>query len=474
MSKQFKVASFEQTEDHLERFNRSINQVRSQVAEAERRAKNVAREEANKRANELRREISVLEYNLNDQLSNVSDEVRLNYIEHKKSLANQANQFNQQLANLKDWTRNSLDSLHSEMDNRFAEQQTQINFNRQAIQDIYNRENDREKQAQLRLNDLKELLDVFDKNNNHNKFAEGKYAQLIRRFNYTKDLPSQSIIANTSQITNTIFDLEEQIAKEKMIFESIHNQTLSIAEELLLEINNNRSNLYFIDENGKEIKDEEGNQLQVEVDFWTEDEYSKIEMQLKSIKAELESQKESPELDKEELELFQEQLSNLKDQQEKLVILACEKGLLSMDRDDIANDILEAFEKQGFLLKSEWDKTEETSIFYEGNSEKSTKDDQRESIAINILNDVGTELTIRVVPNGRKNIIHFHRNDNRNMTQQEYMELLEEVKKIIEDNGNGYKMGQMKAPKIGDVRIEELADMNALRKGLKKEIKNIK
>lgn len=470
MSRTYKVSTFEQAEDQINRVHNSINAVRSQVAEAERRARNAAREEANKRARVLRQEISNLEYNLNAQLANVSDEVRRNYIEHKKALASQANHFNQQLSNLQDWTQASLDQLSSEMNERFEEQQTQIDSNRQAIKNIYEREQNLELQAQQRLNDLEELLTAFDKNNNHDKYANGRFNQLKRRLQSinSTDVPSQSKIAEAISITNDIFDLEEEIAREKMIFESIHNQTLSIAEELLLEINNNRTNLFFTDENGKELENEEGNKLQVEVDFWTEDEYSKLENQAKAIKAELETKKELPELDKDELKIFQDQLAELKDQQEKLVLLACEKGLLSMDRDDIANDILEAFEKQGFWLK------EDDSIFYEGNIEKKTTNDQRESIAINVENNIGTELTIRIVPEGMQNKIHFHRNDNRDMTQQEYMELLEEVQNVIEGAGNGYKMGELKTPNVGDVKIEELADMNALRRGLKKDTKNIK
>lgn len=470
MSRTYKVSTFEQAEDQINRVHNSINAVRSQVAESEKRARNAAREEANRRARELRQEINNLEYNLNAQLANVSNEVRRNYIEHKKALANQANQFNQQLSNLQDWTQDSLNKLSFEMNERFEEQQTQIDSNRQAIQNIYEREHNLELQAQQRLNDLEGLLSALDKNNNHDKYANGRFIQLERRLQSinSPDVPSQSRIAEAISITNDIFDLEEEIAREKMIFESVHNQTLGIAEELLLEINNNRTNLFFTDENGQELENEEGNQLQVEVDFWTEDEYTKLETKANKIKVELETKKESPELDKEELKRFQDQLAQLKDEQEKLVLLACEKGLLSMDRDDIANDILEAFEKQGFWLK------EDDYIFYEGNSEKGTKDDQRESIAINIVNDVETELTIRIVPEGMQNKIHFHRNDNRDMTQQEYMELLEEVQKVIEGAGNGYKMGELKTPNVGDVRIEELADMNALRKGLKKETKNIK
>src|SRR5690606_29751311 len=130
-----------------------------------------------------------------------------------------ANHFNQQLSKLQDWTQASLDQLSSEMNERFEEQQTQIDSNRQAIQNIYEREQNLELQAQQRLNDLEELLTAFDKNNNHDKYANGRFNQLKRRLQSinSPDVPSQSKIAEAISITNDIFDLEEEIAREKMI-----------------------------------------------------------------------------------------------------------------------------------------------------------------------------------------------------------------------------------------------------------------
>lgn len=470
MSRTYKVASFDQAEAHINRAMNSINAVQNQVANAERRAKNAAREEVKKRAKKIQKDLKILENNLNYQMAEISEEVRQNYIAHKIALENQANEFNQQLSTLQDWTQTSLNNLASDMNQKFGEQQNQIDACVKNIQNIYDREKDLTKQANDRLQDLNGLLMTFDQNNNHEKYAEGRYRQLIRRFEDINgsNVPSQSVIMGAISITNDIFDLEEEIAKEKLVFESVYNQTLSIAKELLEIMKNNRTNLYFTNENGQKLEDEDGNHIQIEVNFWTDNQYSVLEKQAQQIHTELIKKEQNPELNRELLLQLQQQLHEIKIEQERLVLTACEKGILSTNRGEIAEDILEAFEQQGFWLKES-----EDSFFYEGNKEKNTQYDYREGVVINLINDIGTELTIRIVPERKKNKIHFHRNDNRDMTEQEYMELLEEVQQIIEGNEE-YKMSSFKTPNVGDVRIDELADINALRRGLSNQTKSIK
>lgn len=471
MSRTLKISTLDQAEDYINRQNNQLNNLKSQLNGVESRAKQEAREEARRRVQVVQQNMDIMEHTLNNQLSGLDSEMRSNYQEHRRALRQQAIEFNANLNNLQDWTESTINNLRNDVNNKFQEQQGQIDNNRQRINNIFQKEADLKKQAQLRLNNLKVLLDIVDKNNNHDKYANGEWLQIKRRVDTLSNssLPAEAVIAQTLGITNDLYDLEEKISKEKTIFEAKHNAILKLAQELLKTMHDNRTELYFTDEEGKELKDENDNKIQIEVDFWTENEYQKLEKNAKTLEKELIDTKENVELDDNRLDDLHNSIEQIKRKQNDLVVIACEKGLASEERIIISDDLVNAFMEQGFSLKNGIE-----SHNYMGSEENKTETDLREGVMAVLKNGVGTEITLIIHPDktGTKNHIIFHRNNDQNdLTEEEYMASLEKVRKFIEDRG--YNMGNLTAPKgTGDVRLEALADENALKKvGLKKELK---
>jgi len=469
MSRTLKISTIQEAEDYINRQNRQISNLQFQLSIVEEKAKNEARAEAARRIDQMQAEMQQLERQLTSQLNEMDTEMRNNYLEHRRMLREQEQNFNNQFSQLKDWTAQEINNLREDVKRQFNEQQKQIDSNRKSIESILRNQQRNVEQAQIRLNNLLQLLNIIDKNNNHEKYAPGqldKIRRRIRTLQYPK-IPAESIIAQTLNITNDLYDLEEEIIKERLIFDAKYNLTLEKAEELIKIMQKNRNDLYFTDENGEEIKDEEGNKFKIEVDYWTNGKYSDIEGQVKKLEKELVENKDKVELDNERLDQILKKIQDLKTQQEELVILATRRGLASEARVRISEEIINAFMKQGYWLKDGIE-----SHNYMGSEKEST--DMREGVVAVLKNGIGTEITLIIQPSedGTKNNIVFHRNDDNELTQVEYMRTLNEIKEII--NEGGYKMEEPKIPeKIGDKKIEDLVDISALKKtGLSDVLKN--
>ncbi|MBC8755986.1 hypothetical protein H2O64_15010 [Kordia sp. YSTF-M3] len=470
MSRTFKVASFDQTERYINELKTQQRNLQSQMNSVEKNAKNAARKEAEKRAQELRHEIDLMERNLENQLGNLSAEMKSNYLEHKRDLNTKTKEFQRNISDLKNWTKQSLHILKTEVDSKFQEQQSQINHNRGKLNEIFQKEANAKEQAEKNLKDLVALVKIIEGNTNHQKFAEGELHKINSRIKhlFESDIPSESVISNAFSITNDLYDLETDIIKKENLFNVRHTMILNQAQELLKIMNHNRNELYFKDEEGNELRDDNDEKIQVEVNFWTENEYQKTEDLVKELETELIEKKKAPELDNARLDEITDTLEIFKKKQETLVITACERGLASEERIVISDDLIQAFLEQGFELKDGI-----ASHNFMGNEENNTETDQREGVVAVLKNGVGTEITLIIQPDRtkKKNKIIFHRNDEHDLSEREYTEYLQKINDYIESKG--YDMGELSAPKgIGDVRLEALADVNALKKvGLGKKLK---
>jgi hypothetical protein len=484
MSKEIKISSFDQTENHLITQRRQLEALQRQQGQIAEEAKRAAQSEANRRIAEIRVEQQQQETRFNNQVTGLSAEMANMNRSHQSAIQGlrkesitliekQGKDFDHRIGNLQDWTKKSLDALGREFQESMDElstsvniafegQQKQIDEVRTNVERLYDKEANEQKRAELMLKDLRIMVEAIDQTTLHQKYMPDRLNQLNRRLQNAENshLPAAATIAAAHGIMNDLFDLQENIIKEQIRFEAFHNAVLNAANELLGIMRSSKTPV---------IKDDDGNEYEIgEINYWTNGEYSKLQSETEAFKEELETGKSSVELNEKRVKEILERISAINLEQAQLIELAIVRGLASEDRVKIGEDIIIAMENQGYFLQKLDDKS--PAFNYMGGE---TENDQREGIFAVLKNGVGTEITVIIHPNEdlTKNNIIFNRNDNLNLTEEEYTRQLKEIGKILKNEG--YDMGDLKAPAgTGDHRQIELADPNALsRTGIKKELK---
>jgi hypothetical protein len=470
MSRSIKISTIEQAEDYINRQGNHLRSLEHQMNNVEREAKETARREAEKRVNALRREMESMEDNFNFKIQGLEDDIAEMDLAHRQAMKKQSEEFYKNLSQLRDWTEQSIDELESRVEVKFEKQQKQIEQQKQRIDALYQKERDENQKAKFMLRDLKILVAAIGERCNHNKFAEGRWKQLnedVQRLS-SSNVPASSIISQAMNLTNALWHMEEDVLKAQLKFEVIHNLILNEATELLQTMSKNRTDVYYTDEEGKRIQDENGKDIKLEIDFWTKDDYKILEERAKDLKNEIETKKEHPNLTEERLKEIRRELNDIKQQQTDLVKLALKRGFASEERVQISEDIINALEEQGFTL-SKFDNGEFAHDYMKGE----ILADQREGVFAVLKNGNGMEVSVIIHPDESltSNHIVFQRNDESNLTPDELRRSIEGVKKIIESKG--YKMGDVASPKgTGDSKQIELADANALAKtGINKNLK---
>ena len=470
MSRSIKISTIEQAEDYINRQGNHLRSLEHQMNNVEREAKETARREAEKRVNALRREMESMEDNFNFKIQGLEDDIAEMDLAHRQAMKKQSEEFYKNLSQLRDWTEQSIDELESRVEVKFEKQQKQIEQQKQRIDALYQKERDENQKAKFMLRDLKILVAAIGERCNHNKFAEGRWKQLnedVQRLS-SSNVPASSIISQAMNLTNALWHMEEDVLKAQLKFEVIHNLILNEATELLQTMSKNRTDVYYTNEEGKRIQDENGKDIKLEIDFWTKDDYKILEERAKDLKNEIETKKEHPNLTEERLKEIRRELNDIKQQQNDLVKLALKRGFASEERVQISEDIINALEEQGFTL-SKLDNGEFAHDYMKGE----ILADQREGVFAVLKNGNGMEVSVIIHPDESltSNHIVFQRNDESNLTPDELRRSIEGVKKIIESKC--YKMGDVASTKgTGDSKQIELADANALAKtGINKNLK---
>jgi hypothetical protein len=515
MSRTIKITNLNQAEDIINRQNNQINRLNAQLSQVETNARLEAQRAA---ATQISTERAAMNARLNQSINNLNNKMQREIdaekrerlrvdLEHRKllqkqendfyarlekektvvqqKLQQQSNDFNKRINETRDWTRglvndlqkeisetrdwtgNLIRDLNTKVNESFKEQQKEIDKVRNRIDNLYEKDaNDRTKANKL-IADIIERAQTADRNLLHRKFAPGRLSQIERAINNIKtDDPAATNIATVRNITNDLFILEDDVRKGQQIFNALHNHVLTEAAAVLKIMAGNR-NIHPKDEKNEIIKDEQGNAITLEVDYWTNGKYSKLEKELKSLEKELVEKKDSIELTVDRLHNIFDRIIAIRNEQNDLVIETLKQGNASEERVKISEDLINAMLEQGFDLKKVTD--EEPAHNYLGGD---TATDAREGVFA-ILKHGGTEITI--VVNTDEKFCHqvvFQRNDELPRNEAEFRQGLEEIKRILE-KGTGIKMGELQIPAGGDVKQVELTDPIALAKagGINKELK---
>lgn len=448
MSRAIKVSTIEQAESHLNNQSRQIQNLQYQIAQAAAQAREEARREAQKR-------VAALQSEMYEHIEGLQSEMAEMDQKHHEALRQQSIRFQKDLGGLKDWSKEELGKLKVHVDASVAEQ-------RRRIDQIYTREADIAKRAKAMVKDLGLLFKAVSGRVNHEKFETVRWERLNRDIVGLESLANtaEAQIAVASTLTRDLWNLEEDIREAELKFNALHSVALSEARALLALMERNQNETFFQDADGNTLKDDDGKAVSVQVDYWTNGDYKTLEQQVKEKEARLVSLRDDPALTFEEVLQITSDLKAMEEQQGELLLLAARRGIASQQRRDISEDIVDALEKQAFVVQNTASGDEAYSYLGDG-----AKPDFREGVYAVLKNGSGMEVTVIIHPDETltKNHIVFHRNGTDNLNRQELEQSMTEVRKVIE--ARGYKMAAPHSPAgtNGDIAIEELADANALR-----------
>lgn len=487
MSREYKISSIRQADDAINDLNDHVNSITRSVykridevrQEADRITQRRAREEAERAKREMQSRLNKAISDVNSHINRVDEEQR-------RRLKIVANEIYETIIQVNDKLHGEIDQTRIELKNdlRSLEQRTneRIKQVNQRINQLANRvaEKFEEQQAQLdnhsaQLDKLTNTLNsVLAQMSNEkkkrmeavklaNEIMDTAYARIdIERFNpqksqeihrrmaaLTSNPDDEGTVARASEVILQIQMAEEEALRNKIIYDSILAEATSMLEKTLDEVNKNR-------EISITHPDSQLDTATIETDFWSRGEYEKLRSKLDAFKTEL---KRQPSLDRikeimEEITIGEVQLTGM-------LAKAVKSAILSENRVVITEDIITALIGQGWQVEEM--NGGEDAVGYLGGDDRDN--DWREGVFAVLQSMNGERISIVVRPDESEtnNDIIFHRNDNRNITDIEYIRSLERIKQQIAKSG--YKLGATETPADGgDRKIPEMSDASKLGK----------
>ena len=259
----------------------------------------------------------------------------------------------------------------------------------------------------------------------------------------------EGTVARASEVILQIQMAEEEAMRNKIVYDAIHAEATAMLEKVLEEVNKNREVVITYPDSPQDV-------AKIETDFWNRGEYSKLKSKLDTLKAEL-RQQPSLERIKEIMGEVAKGEVILSDMLDK----AARSAILSENRVTITEDIVTALISQGWQVERMPDGRD--AVNYLGGEDRDN--DWREGVfaILNSMNGERISILVRPDESDENNEIVFHRNDNRSITDLEYIRSLERIKEQI--SKSGFKLGPTTTPADGgDTEIPEMTDARQMGK----------
>lgn len=183
---------------------------------------------------------------------------------------------------------------------------------------------------------------------NHQKYAPGQLNAIQARLNGIDALSDEAACAILNTNFNDLLTLDANIEKAKMEYEAKHLITLKAAEDVLARMHENRKTISLTDGNNEPLKDDKGEIVKLELDFWTEGEYGELEKELEDTKKQITDGLNDPKYTSDDLDKALDRIMQINQRQMELVVSSIEKGNASQIRAEMADAIVEHLEGQRF------------------------------------------------------------------------------------------------------------------------------
>jgi len=504
MSREIKVCNVNTLNDVNDRVRTLQHTVTNEIARVQRVALEAARDEADRRIRQVR-------YEMNDTLDQHREYVnrRLQALDEsqRQSMRNLANTMYDRMADMNKQLTTRMDrqfeSLHTdlgnmerslrsdlskmqdyaqqtrqwaeqsmaiindniaeltrEVDARFQQQQTAIDGLRSDVAMIFDDIRQRQNARNEALKMIDELIENVNSRIDLSRFAPERWHEITTRQKTLATLTDDSaIIAQANEICIQTMLAEEEAWKNKLKIDALAQVASAQLKKVLETVNANRTVEAVHPDNPDD-------KATVETNFWSRGEYQQVIDELDDIGRRLQdpyAKDVTPEL----LQQWTVRTAELEQQATALVMQAVERAILSENRVVVTEDIVTALIAQGYEVVME---NGQEAINYLGGDRDN---DWREGVYAMMEKGSGERITIIVQPNddATGNQLIFHRNDQRNITEAEYMASIERIRQEIAKSG--HPVGQVQPPASGsDHKMPELTTAQGMsKKGTAQKIK---
>lgn len=405
-------------------------------------------EEQKRRLNKVAGEIYDTIIQVNESLHSEINKTRLELKDDLRSLEQRTNERIQQV-------NRHINQLANHVDEKFEEQQAQLDSHSKQLDNLTSTVN----------SILAQMADERQKRKEAINLAlgvrEAAYGRIdIERFNpqkaqeinrrmaaLTANPDDEGTVARASEVILQIQMAEEEALRNKIIYDTIYAEATAMLEKTLEEVIVHTKISIGHPDSPKDT-------AIIETDFWNRGEHEKLRLRLIHLKAELQGQ---PSLDR--IKEIMKEVATGEIQLAEMLGKATQSAILSENRVVMVEDIITALVEQGWQVEQM--KNGQDAVGYLGGEDRDN--DWREGVFAVLQSMNGERISIVVRPDEDElnNDIIFHRNDNRSITDREYIRSLERIKQQIAKSG--YKLGTTETPVDGgDAEIPEMADTSKL------------
>ena len=352
-----------------------------------------------------------------------------------------------------------INQVTDDMERQFREQQAEIDSVNARVDSVFERFKNDEKRMEEVVAATADLLKAVSSRTPVAIYTPLQYTRISRRVEalLSSTNPATSKIAVATQISEDIWAMEEDAILAKARHDAVYHIAVSRLSAVLEFVHENRT---------QEVKPNGEDVYKVETDYWTRGQYSAAEKRLNELKSTLMADPDR--LSEDEIKTIIQTISELEQQCQTLVAQAVSRSLLSERRVEMTEDIVGSLIDQGWKIVYEDGRQ---ACDYMGGEEEN---DQREGVYAILKGPENQEITVIVSPDAQEmaNTVSFHRNDDREMTEREYLESLAGIQREIEQCG--YQLGEStcSAKEGEDQKIPEMSSAKKLSsRGAVKRIK---
>ncbi len=389
------------------------------------------------------------EKNINKAMSDAEKRRQQDRKQFEKDLNEAVNSINDHVDDIRKSTQEAIDATNEALRNLNIETSKALENQQQQIDDIVEEyHSDKKKSAIIRKSLMEEysgqvsLIELM----NHSKYAPGQLDDIVSEVGDTKSVTDDAAIAIFHTGINKVLLLKAKIEKAELEYKTRHSLTLRAAEEVLARMNENRKNVSLTDGDNNVVRNEKGEIARIELDFWTEGEYGRLEKQLNEIKKEIIDGLDSPNYSMNDLEDALQKIESVDKRQNELVIESIKRGNASQIRAEMADIIAENLEGQRFRVIERG---------YEN-------DDARNAYFIKCDNQ-NSELVVVVNPENIESNIVIRKTIDTNLSETDLVELNKDIDKVLKDAGVSTSGGTCRERNHNaDTAWREIYDMDVI------------
>lgn len=403
----------------------------------------VANEQRQQQATYFEKQLNQRENAFNATVSNMKSSMKQMESNHLSAIKRQNENFNAKIAaernerqqNIKDlynYTRESIESTRREFQEITNEQQKEINQVKSDVQQIFATQISNKNAAIEFINDFEQQLKTFNEQMPHQKFVPGGFDKVNEKL-----ISAKSKVENMEQtafgLAETAYyefvDLREEVIRKEREFNIWHELTLEATTALFEDIRANHK---------IELEDNAG---EIEANEWTNGKFLELENKVAAIKTSLENNRADLTLTK--VQEHFEAIKRLNEEEQELIKEAIERVISSSKRHEIAMKISETLHEYGFIP---------LSAGYE-------KGDFKNMYLAKLKRRDGTEIVVSMIPDDATNTNTLSLNTKQPgfLNGVETLERYKAIAKVLRDQG--LLVGEMEGKAN---HIEEFYDVENL------------